>query len=151
VNYQVMHIKSNFSCLLVLSVRENNEDYRAVADGKMPTTDNHPKLKGFNTLMNEYGEQYFQCFIKAGSAIGSYVEDVDYERYLNPFRDGEYMVSLKNVLLMSYENLFKPGSDDECSYRLIMLAKDCAKRMRNLTVEENTILAEKSCHSWSDV
>ena len=53
------------------------------------------------------------------------------------------MVSLKNVLLMSYENLFKPGSDDECSYRLITLAKDCAKRMRNLTVEENTILAEK--------
>ena len=143
VNYQGYTLNLIFLVYLFSLCEKNNEDYRAVADGKMPTTDNHPKLKGFNTLMNEYGEQYFQCFIKAGSAIGSYVEDVDYERYLNPFRDGEYMVSLKNVLLMSYENLFKPGSDDECSYRLITLAKDCAKRMRNLTVEENTILAEK--------
>ncbi|MFM4702330.1 P-loop NTPase fold protein [Aeromonas bivalvium] len=143
VNYQGCTLNLIFLVYLFSLCEKNNEDYRAVADGKMPTTDNHPKLKGFNTLTSEYEEQHFQCFIKAGSATGSYIEDVDHERYLNPFIDGVYMVSLKKILFMSYENSFKPSSDDECSYRLITLAKDCAKRMRNLTVEENTILAEK--------
>ncbi|WP_429101320.1 KAP family P-loop NTPase fold protein [Aeromonas veronii] len=143
VNYQGCTLNLIFLVYMFSLCEKRNGDYRAVADGKMPTTDNHPKLKGFNTLTSEYEEQHFQCFIKAGSAIGSYIEDVEHERYLNPFIDGTYMVSLKNMLAISYESLLKSTSDDECSYRFITLAKDCVKRMRNLTVEENTILAEK--------
>lgn len=143
VNYEGCTLNLIFLVYLFSLCEKSNGDYRAVADGKMPTTDNHPKLKGFNTLTSEYEEQHFQCFIKAGSAIGSYIEDIDHERYLNPFIDGIYMVSLKNMLAISYESLLKSTSDDECSYRFITLAKDCVKRMRNLTVEENTILAEK--------
>ncbi|WP_279496264.1 KAP family P-loop NTPase fold protein [Aeromonas veronii] len=142
-NYEGCTLNLIFLVYLFSLCEKSNGDYRAVADGKMPTTDNHPKLKGFNTLTSEYEEQHFQCFIKAGSAIGSYIEDIDHERYLNPFIDGIYMVSLKNMLAISYESLLKSTSDDECSYRFITLAKDCVKRMRNLTVEENTILAEK--------
>ncbi|HHQ4893157.1 TPA: KAP family P-loop NTPase fold protein [Aeromonas veronii] len=143
VNYQGCTLNLIFLVYLFSLCEKNNGDYRAVADGKMPTTDNHPKLKGFNTLTSEYEEQHFQCFIKAGSAIGSYIEDVDYERYLNPFIDGEYMVSLRSILAITYGSLFESMSDDKCSYRFITLATDCVKRMRNLTVEENTILAEK--------
>ncbi|MGL5524761.1 MAG: KAP family P-loop NTPase fold protein [Aeromonas veronii] len=143
INYQGGKLNLIFLVYLFSLCEKNNGDYRAVADGKMPTTDNHPKLKGFNTLTSEYEEQHFQCFIKAGSAIGSYIEDVDYERYLNPFIDGEYMVSLRSILAITYGSLFESMSDDKCSYRFITLATDCVKRMRNLTVEENTILAEK--------
>ncbi|MGL6366914.1 hypothetical protein ACSZMZ_14580 [Aeromonas veronii] len=143
VNYQGCTLNLIFLVYMFSLCEKNNEDYRAVVDGKMPKTDNHPTLKGFNSLTSEYEEQHFQCFIKAGSAIGSYIEDIDHERYLNPFIDGIYMVSLKNMLAISYGSLLKSNSDDECSYRFITLAKDCVKRMRNLTVEENTILAEK--------
>ncbi|WP_368216584.1 P-loop NTPase fold protein [Aeromonas sp. R2-3] len=118
VNYEGCTLNLIFLVYLFSLCEKNNEDYRAVADGKMPTTDNHPKLKGFNTLTSEYEEQHFQCFIKAGSAIGSYIEDVVHERYLNPFIDGIYMVSLKNMLAISYGSLLKSTSDDECSYRL---------------------------------
>ncbi|PJG60128.1 KAP family P-loop NTPase fold protein [Aeromonas cavernicola] len=143
INYQGCTLNLIFLVYLFSLCEKNNGDYRAVADGKMPITDNHPKLKGFNTLTSEYEEQHFQCFIKAGSAIGSYIEDVDYERYSNPFIDGEYMVSLRSILAITYGSLFESMSDDKCSYRFITLATDCVKRMRNLTVEENTILAEK--------
>lgn len=143
VNYQGCTLNLIFLVYLFSLCEKNNEDYRSVVDGKMPKTDNHPKLKGFNSLTSEYEEQHFQCFIKAGSAIGSYIEDVDCERYANPFKDGEYMLSLKNVLVISYEGLLNPILDDKYSNRFISLTIDCVRRMRNLTVEENTILAEK--------
>ncbi len=143
VNYQGCTLNLIFLVYMFSLCEKNNEDYRAVADGKMPKTDNHPTLKGFNSLTSEYEEQHFQCFIKAGSAIGSYIKDVDGERYANPFKDSEYMVSLRNILVMSYEGLLKPTLDDEYSSRFISLTIDCVRRMRNLTVEENTILAEK--------
>ncbi len=120
----------------------NHEDYRAVADGKMPITDNHPKLKVFNALVNEYGEQHLSCFIKPGSTIGYYVEG-DNERYRNPFRDGECLISLRAILAMSYDSMLHSSSDGRYSSRFISLARDCSKRMRYLTVEENTILVEK--------
>ncbi|MFQ1766322.1 P-loop NTPase fold protein [Aeromonas veronii] len=82
VNYQGCTLNLIFLVYLFSLCEKNNEDYRAVADGKMPTTDNHPKLKGFNVLTNEYGEQYFQCFIKAGSAVGNYVDPSNDERFL---------------------------------------------------------------------
>ncbi|MFQ2071641.1 P-loop NTPase fold protein [Aeromonas veronii] len=143
VNYQGCTLNLIFLVYLFSLCEKNNEDYRAVADGKMPKTDNHPTLKGFNSLTSEYEEQHFQCFIKAGSTIGSYIKYVDGERYTNPFKDSEYMVSLRNILVMSYEGLLKPTLDDEYSSRFISLTIDCVGRMRNLTVEENTILAEK--------
>ncbi|MEZ6940075.1 P-loop NTPase fold protein [Aeromonas sp. S12(2024)] len=143
VNYQGCTLNLIFLVYMFSLCEKNNEDYRAVVDGKMPKTDNHPTLKGFNSLTSEYEEQHFQCFIKAGSAIGSYIKDVDGERYANPFKDSEYMVSLRNILVMSYEGLLKPTLDDEYSSRFISLTIDCVRRMRNLTVEENTILAEK--------
>ena len=40
--------------------------------------------------------------------------------------------------------LYKMTLDDEYSSRFISLTIDCVRRMRNLTVEENTILAEKA-------
>ncbi|MFM4989370.1 P-loop NTPase fold protein [Aeromonas veronii] len=134
VNFQGCTLNLIFLVYMFSLCEKRNGDYRAVADGKMPTTDNHPKLKGFNTLTSEYEEQHFQCFIKAGSAIGSYIEDVEHERYLNPFIDGTYMVSLKNMLAISYESLLKSTSDDECSYRFITLAKDCVKEGANKSV-----------------
>lgn len=143
VNYQGCTLNLIFLVYLFSLCEKNNEDYRSVVDGKMPKTDNHPKLKGFNSLTSEYEEQHFQCFIKAGSAIGSHIEDVDCERYANPFKDGEYMLSLKNILVISYEGLLNPNLDDKHSNRFISLTIDCVRRMRNLTVEENTILAEK--------
>ncbi|MBL0565393.1 KAP family P-loop NTPase fold protein [Aeromonas veronii] len=143
INYQGGKLNLIFLVYLFSLCEKNNEDYRAVADGKMPKTDNHPTLKGFNSLTSEYEEKHFQCFIKAGSAIGSCIKDVDGERYANPFKDSEYMVSLRNILVMSYEGLLKPTLDDEYSSRFISLTIDCVRRMRNLTVEENTILAEK--------
>ncbi|MEZ7008777.1 P-loop NTPase fold protein [Aeromonas sp. S13(2024)] len=143
VNYQGCTLNLIFLVYMFSLCEKNNEDYRAVVDGKMPKTDNHPTLKGFNSLTSEYEEQHFQCFIKAGSAIGSYIKDADGERYANPFKDNEYMVSLRNILVMSYEGLLKPTLDDEYSSRFISLTIDCVRRMRNLTVEENTILAEK--------
>lgn len=143
VNYQGRTLNLIFLVYLFSLCEKNNGDYRAVADGKMPKTDNHPTLKGFNSLTSEYEEQHFQCFIKAGSTIGSYIKYVDGERYANPFKDSEYMVSLRNILVMSYEGLLKPTLDDEYSSRFISLTIDCVRRMRNLTVEENTILAEK--------
>lgn len=143
INYQGGKLNLIFLVYLFSLSEKNNEDYRAVADGKMPKTDNHPTLKGFNSLTSEYEEQHFHCFIKAGSTIGSYIKDVDGERYTNPFKDSEYMISLRNILVMSYEGLLKPTLDDEYSSRFISLTIDCVRRMRNLTVEENTILAEK--------
>ncbi|CAJ1832541.1 P-loop NTPase fold protein [Aeromonas veronii] len=143
VNYQGRTLNLIFLVYLFSLCEKNNGDYRAVADGKMPKTDNHPTLKGFNSLTSEYEEQHFQCFIKAGSTIGSYIKYADGERYANPFKDSEYMVSLRNILVMSYEGLLKPTLDDEYSSRFISLTIDCVRRMRNLTVEENTILAEK--------
>jgi hypothetical protein len=59
VNYQGCTINLIFLVYLFSLCEKNNEDYRAVVDGKMPTTDNHPKLKGFNALINEYVEQNF--------------------------------------------------------------------------------------------
>lgn len=143
VNYQGRTLNLIFLVYLFSLCEKNNGDYRAVADGKMPKTDNHPTLKGFNSLTSEYEEQHFQCFIKTESTIGSYIKYVDGERYANPFKDSEYMVSLRNILVMSYEGLLKPTLDDEYSSRFISLTIDCVRRMRNLTVEENTILAEK--------
>ncbi|WP_139478565.1 KAP family P-loop NTPase fold protein [Aeromonas veronii] len=143
VNYQRCTLNLIFLVYLFSLCEKNNEDYRAVVEGKMPTADNHPKLKVFNALTNEYEEQHFQCFIKAGSAIGHSIEDANYARHINAFRDLDYTVSLRTILVMSYESMLKLSSDDRYSYRFIMLAKDYAKCIRNLTVEENTLLAEK--------
>ena len=143
VNYQGCTLNLIFLVYLFSLCEKNNEDYRAVADGKMPTTDNHPKLKGFNVLTNEYGEQYFQCFIKAGSAVGNYVDPSNDERFFNPFRDFEYRISLRAVLIMSYDNMVNPSSDGRYSYSFNSLARECSKRMRDLTEDENTLLAEK--------
>ncbi|EPX9363737.1 KAP family P-loop NTPase fold protein [Aeromonas veronii] len=143
VNYQGCTLNLIFLVYLFSLCEKNNEDYRAVADGKMPTTDNHPKLKGFNVLTNEYGEQYFQCFIKAGSAVGNYVDASNDERFFNPFRDFEYRISLRAVLIMSYDNMVNPSSDGRYSYSFNSLARECSKRMRDLTEDENTLLAEK--------
>jgi hypothetical protein len=143
VNYQGCTLNLIFLVYLFSLCEKNNEDYRVLVAGKMPATDNLPKLKGFNALTNEYGEQHFQCFIKAQSAIGYSIEDVNYERYVNSFRDLDYTVSLRTMLVMSYEIMLNSSSDDRYSYRFITLAKDYAKRIRDLTVEENTLLAEK--------
>ncbi|MBL0621651.1 P-loop NTPase fold protein [Aeromonas veronii] len=143
VNYQGCTLNLIFLVYLFSLCEKNNEDYRAVADGKMPTTDNHPKLKGCNVLTNEYGEQYFQCFIKAGSAVGNYVDPSNDERFFNPFRDFEYRISLRAVLIMSYDNMVNPSSDGRYSYSFNSLARECSKRMRDLTEDENTLLAEK--------
>ncbi|HHQ4660585.1 TPA: KAP family P-loop NTPase fold protein [Aeromonas veronii] len=143
VNYQGCTLNLIFLVYLFSLCEKNNEDYRAVADGKMPTTDNHPKLKGFNVLTNEYGEQYFQCFIKAGSAVGNYVDPSNDERFFNPFRDFEYRISLRAVLIMSYDNMVNPSSDGRYSYSFNSLARECSKRMRDLTEDENALLAEK--------
>lgn len=143
VNYQGCTLNLIFLVYRFSLCEKNNEDYRAVADGKMPTTDNHPKLKGFNVLTNEYGEQYFQCFIKAGSAVGNYVDPSNDERFFNPFRDFEYRISLRAVLIMSYDNMVNPSSDGRYSYSFNSLARECSKRMRDLTEDENTLLAEK--------
>jgi hypothetical protein len=143
VNYQGCTLNLIFLVYLFSLCEKNNEDYRAVADGKMPTTDNHPKLKGFNVLTNEYGEQYFQCFIKAGSAVGNYVDASNDERFFNPFRDFEYRISLRAVLIMSYDNMVNPSPDGRYSYSFNSLARECSKRMRDLTEDENALLAEK--------
>ncbi|MFQ1823593.1 P-loop NTPase fold protein [Aeromonas veronii] len=120
VNYQGCTLNLIFLVYLFSLCEKNNEDYRAVADGKMPTTDNHPKLKGFNVLTNEYGEQYFQCFIKAGSAVGNYVDASNDERFFNPFRDFDYRISLRAVLIMSYDNMVNPSSDAGRDRTLLM-------------------------------
>ncbi|WP_429010287.1 KAP family P-loop NTPase fold protein [Aeromonas allosaccharophila] len=143
VNYEGCTLNLIFLVYLFSLCEKNNEDYRAVADGKMPTTDNHPKLKGFNALTNEYGEQYFQCFIKAGSAVGNYVDASNDERFLNPFRDFEYQISLRTVLIISYDNMFNPSPDGRYSNSFNSLARECSKRMRDLTEDENALLAEK--------
>ncbi|PTS74731.1 NTPase KAP [Aeromonas sp. HMWF036] len=143
INYEGCTLNLIFLVYLFSLCEKNNEDYRAVADGKMPTTDNHPKLKGFNALTNEYGEQYFQCFIKAGSAVGNYVDASNDERFFNPFRDFEYRISLRAVLIMSYDNMVNPSSDGRYSYSFNSLARECSKRMRDLTEDENALLAEK--------
>ncbi|MFQ2909033.1 P-loop NTPase fold protein [Aeromonas allosaccharophila] len=143
VNYEGCTLNLIFLVYLFSLCEKNNEDYRAVADGKMPTTDNHPKLKGFNALTNEYGEQYFQCFIKAGSAVGNYVDASNDERFLNPFRDFDYQISLRTVLIISYDNMFNPSPDGRYSNSFNSLARECSKRMRDLTEDENALLAEK--------
>ena len=143
VNYEGCTLNLIFLVYLFSLCEKNNEDYSAVADGKMPTTDNHPKLKGFNALTNEYGEQYFQCFIKAGSAVGNYVDASNDERFLNPFRDFEYQISLRTVLIISYDNMFNPSPDGRYSNSFNSLARECSKRMRDLTEDENALLAEK--------
>ncbi|WP_368163205.1 hypothetical protein [Aeromonas sp. s6] len=93
-------------------------------------------------LVNEYGEQHFPCFIKPGSTIGRYFVNAN-ERYLNPFEDGEFLVSLRIILAMSYDSMLNSISDDGYSYRFISLTRDCSNRMKKLTVEENSLLAEK--------
>lgn len=143
VNYEGCTLNLIFLVYLFSLCEKNNEDYRAVADGKMPTTDNHPKLKGFNALTNEYGEQYFQCFIKAGSAVGNYVDASNDERFLNPFRDFDYQISLRTVLIISYDNMFNPSPDGRYSNSFNSLARECSKRMRDLTEDDNALLAEK--------
>lgn len=143
VNYQDCTLNLIFLVYLFSLCEKNNEDYRAVADGKMPATDNHPKLKGFNTLINEYGEQYFSCHMNVRSVLGRYIEDASDERYRNPFEDQEYTISLRCILYFSYECMLNSKSDDGYSYRFIALVRECSKRMRDLTVEENSLLAEK--------
>ncbi|WED78673.1 KAP family P-loop NTPase fold protein [Aeromonas allosaccharophila] len=143
IHYEGSTLNLIFLVYLFSLCEKNNEDYRAVADGKMPTTDNHPKLKGFNALTNEYGEQYFQCVIKAGSAVGNYVDASNDERFFNPLRDFEYRISLRAVLIMSYDNMVNPSSDGRYSYSFNSLARECSKRMRDLTEDENALLAEK--------
>ncbi|ENY71983.1 KAP family P-loop domain-containing protein [Aeromonas diversa CDC 2478-85] len=142
LNYNGGRLNLVFLVYLFSLCERSYEDYRAVADGKMPATDSHPKLKGFNVLVNEYGEQHFPCFIKPGSTIGHYFEDAN-ERYLNPFKDGEFLVSLRIILAMSYDSMLNSISDGGYSYRFISLTRDCSNRMRKLTVEENSLLAEK--------
>jgi hypothetical protein len=119
------------------------EDYRVVVDGKMPTTDNDPKLKSFNALTNEYSDQHFSCFIKAGSAIGGYIEPIGDGQYRNPFEDKEYNVSLKKSLAVSYQNMINPTLGYNYSIQLVSLVKEYSNRYRNLTVEESSTLAEK--------
>ncbi|BBR39591.1 P-loop NTPase fold protein [Aeromonas allosaccharophila] len=143
VNYEGCTLNLIFLVYLFSLCEKNNEDYRAVADGKMPTTDNHPKLKGFNALTNEYGEQYFQCFIKARSAIGYYIDVSDNERYINPFRDAEHLISLRELLIMSYNSIVHPNSDSGYSYQFNSLAREYSKRRRDLTVKESSLLVEK--------
>lgn len=112
---------------------------------------NDPKLKSFNALTNEYSDQHFSCFIKAGSAIGDYIEPIGDGQYRNPFEDKEYNVSLKKSLAVSYQNMINPTLGYNYSIQLISLVKEYSNRYRNLTVEESSTLAEKSCHSWNDV
>ncbi|HDX8364424.1 TPA: NTPase KAP, partial [Aeromonas veronii] len=50
VNYEGCTLNLIFLVYLFSLCEKNNEDYRAVVDGKMPTADNHPKLKVFNAL-----------------------------------------------------------------------------------------------------
>jgi hypothetical protein len=149
IHYKGSTLNLIFLVYLFSLCEKSNEDYRAVADGKMPTEDNNPKLKGFNMLMNEYKEQIFPCIVKAQSSIGTYISTENnfspYEstnRYRNPFEDKEYGVSLRRILSISYENMLKPKIGDEISYSLNNLVQECSNRMRELTTEENAILVE---------
>lgn len=149
IHYEGSTLNLIFLVYLFSLCEKSNEDYRAVADGKMPTEDNNPKLKGFNMLMNEYKEQIFPCIVKAQTSIGTYISTENnlspYEstnRYRNPFKDKEYGVSLRRILSISYESMLKPRIVDELSYGLINLVQECSNRMRELTPEENAVLVE---------
>ncbi|WP_421295629.1 KAP family P-loop NTPase fold protein [Aeromonas sp. 604534] len=143
VNYQGCTINLIFLVYLFSLCEKNNEDYRAVVDGKMPTTDNHPKLKGFNALINEYVEQNFSCFIKAESSMGTHIEFMGDGKYRNPFEDKEYNVSLKELLVASYKSMLNPALDYSYSNRLLDLVKEYSSQCRKLTVKESSTLAEK--------
>ncbi|BBT80597.1 hypothetical protein WP8S18E11_22630 [Aeromonas veronii] len=149
IHYEGSTLNLIFLVYLFSLCEKSNEDYRAVADGKIPTEDNNPKLKGFSMLMSEYKEQIFPCIVKAQSSIGTYISNENnfspYEstnRYRNPFKDKEYGVSLRRILSISYESMLKPRVVDELSYGLINLVQECSNRMRELTPEENAILVE---------
>ncbi|WP_429056368.1 KAP family P-loop NTPase fold protein [Aeromonas jandaei] len=143
VNYEGCTLNLIFLVYLFSLCEKSNEDYRAVVDGKMPTTDNHPKLKGFNALINEYVEQNFSCFIKAESSMGTYIEFMGDGKYRNPFEDKGYNVSLKEILVVSYKNMLNPALGYSYSNRLLDLVKEYSNRYRKLTVEESSALAEK--------
>lgn len=149
-NYSGDTLNLVFLVYLFSLCEKSHEDYRALADGKIPMTDNPPKLKGFKTLIGEYGDQYFSCHIKVKSLIGDYINsknnDFPYQeqgRYLNPFDDKKYNISLKSVLVSSYSYMVTKKLDDEYSYVFMNLIKECSNKMRELTFEENAILAEK--------
>ncbi|MCX9134418.1 KAP family NTPase [Aeromonas veronii] len=120
-----------------------HEDYLAVSNGKMPDSDGLSKSKDFNDLINEHGDQCFSCFIKANSSMGDYVEIVGDGRYKNFFEDKEYNVSLRNILLVSYQKMLSFNLNNNYPIKLVNLVKDFSYLPRNLTIEENAFLAEK--------
>ncbi|WP_159166346.1 MULTISPECIES: KAP family P-loop NTPase fold protein [Aeromonas] len=128
----------------LFSLREqSHEDYRAVADGKMSAAHSIPKLKGFIDLMNEYEDHHFSCLIKVKSSMGEKIEIINDGLYKNHFEDKECTLSLRSVLAASYQNMLRPNLNYNYSYPLIKLVKEFSNRVRELTIEENSILAEK--------
>ncbi len=68
LNYNGGRLNLVFLVYLFSLCERNYEDYRAVADGKMPTTDSHPKLKGFNVLVLSLDQILIPCAIKSLAA-----------------------------------------------------------------------------------
>ncbi len=142
-NYNGGTLNLIFLVYLFSLCEKNHEDYRTVADGKMSATHGTPKLKGFTDLMNEYGDQPFSCLIKMKSSMGEQIEIINDGLYNNQFEDKECTISLKSVLSTSYQNMLRSNLNYNYSYPLIQLVKEFSNRVRELTIEENSILAEK--------
>ncbi|MFB0723800.1 P-loop NTPase fold protein [Aeromonas salmonicida] len=143
LNYNGDTLNLVFLVYLFSLCEKNHEDYRSVSDGKMPATDGLPKLKGFNDLINECGDQYFPCFIKAKSSMGDDIKIINDGWYKNFFEDKEYIVSLRSVLAVSYQNMLRSKSDDNYSQQLIKLVKEFSNKTRKLQIGESFLLAEK--------
>ncbi|MGL6496459.1 KAP family P-loop NTPase fold protein [Aeromonas veronii] len=143
VNYQGRTLNLIFLVYLFSLCEKNNGDYRAVADGKMSTAHGIPKVKGFTDLINEYEDQNFSCLIKVKSSMGEQIKIINDGLYTNHFEDKEYTISLRHILSASYQNMLRPNSSYNHSTSLIKLMKEFSNRVRELTIEENSILAEK--------
>lgn len=143
VNYHGRTLNLIFLVYLFSLCEKNNEDYRAVADGKMSAAHGIPKVKGFTDLINEYEDQNFSCLIKIKSSMGEQIKIINDGLYTNHFEDKEYTLSLRNILSASYQNMLRPNSSYNHSTSLIKLMKEFSNRVRELTIEENSILAEK--------
>ncbi|WP_323968325.1 KAP family P-loop NTPase fold protein [Aeromonas veronii] len=143
VNYEGCTLNLIFLVYLFSLCEKNNGDYRAVVDGKMSAAHGIPKLKGFTDLINEYEDQNFSCLIKVKSSMGEQIKIINDGLYTNHFEDKEYTLSLRNILSVSYQNMLRPNSSYNHSISLIKLMKEFSNRVRELTIEENSILAEK--------
>lgn len=75
--------------------------------------------------------------------MGEQIKIINDGLYTNHFEDKEYTLSLRNILSASYQNMLRPNSSYNHSISLIKFMKEFSNRVRELTIEENSILAEK--------